>query len=417
MNKKLFWYMGGELAGQSHPPYENLIGWYTGATYIESGSTFLSDLGPPSLGNYPMQLVQGPCLMFALADYGVCAGHGTLESYEGTAVAIYDNTNVTVTTAGTLYNLVFSDGTVMPCIGKTDTVNPVTIFGTLGESFEIVTLDIAAVWARSQNTYFFEIHGYWKDQNGRYPYPHDGATFVPKGFNYSINSFAFSTPGTAAPAEIVAMDLGIHMFTNTYGESVPVTQQHMNEYGKEEVVNGYFTNGSTGWALNTGITLVGQTISLDGTQWQSALTITSVFTPGEEYEVLIEVTDFVSVGDLRVRSNGDEMDKQTISANGIVKFTGTAAAAGSLYVQATTSGGVYALNWISARKKSPLVNNNGQYFFGAKTGSTQKELLLYESVLTGDDLFWALHYVGQAAIMTYNSQDMQFEGKDIYKRG
>jgi len=171
-------------------PFDKVLAWHLGRVNGPN-ATLIKDYAT-NLGDFYLIMTGSSCITLdgATAKGTTGIDHGDIEIYEGTCPDLaYDGTDLTGS-AGTFYNLWFTDGTFFPCIGKTTTLNPTTIYSTDGSTM-VLTGTPAALHAGSQDTLFYGAHkGYWEDGSGRYPYPHSGATFhAGNKFNDSMNSF------------------------------------------------------------------------------------------------------------------------------------------------------------------------------------------------------------------------------------
>jgi len=372
---------------------QNLLVYCNGT--VES-DIYLKDLAKAS-GDYPMLMTAGPCVTFAAGDTGNYSypGHGSIASYEGTATVTYDGTNITVSGAGTMYHVVFSDGTFLPCIGKTATVNPGTIYGTDGSTLTLPAGDLAAVWAGTQDTYFYEVvAGYYDDVNGRYPYAHAGATYHAPGWNNPTNYFKFSSP---TPAEIVSVDNGVHMFTSIYnGDALVFNQNMLENYGAELVGNSVFcgeyaaglapswyTSGSPTTSEETGLygcSAQGVTNGDNGNLLEHYLN----FESGEDYILTVraKILSGAGAGVVRLLSAvlGTSMNVLAIDSTDwqiqTYEFTSVGTVSSPVRIHAP-AGTVCAFAMVSIRKKSQLCNSNKLYYFG------DRGLTLYDSTLSG----------------------------------
>lgn len=231
---------GSSVGDGGVPPcFSDLLTWFAGYTYDD---IYRLD-SATSTDIYPIKMVGGPCITLnGTTDKLTYAGHGSIVSYEGTSTLSYDGTDITGT-AGTAYNIVFSDGSILPCIGKTSTLNPTSTFDVDGNEATITSSDYVAIWAGSQDTYFYEaIYGYWDDVSGRYPYAHSGAIFhAGNHWNNSMSGYEFIDP---VDPDIIAMDLVHLVFTDGVGNAKTFYQSTLETLNNDQ----YYFNTSKGLA-------------------------------------------------------------------------------------------------------------------------------------------------------------------------
>lgn len=402
-----------------HPPcFDDVLTWHRG---VVDSDLYIKDYSR-GVVSYPFEMVRGPCITLdGGSDKGTTAvDHGTIASYEGTSTLAYDGTDLTGT-AGTFYNLLFSDGTFYPCIGKTDTVSPTSIFATNGAEMTL-TGTPADLHAGTQNTYFFaNTKGFWLGVGGQYPYNHSGSTFHPGNtWNDSGIGFMFSEP---VPQAIKDMDTD-YFFVNSYGEALLFYQRTIEELGGEELVNGLFTKWADptvpDWWAKQGTHDANNYVeeSPDGhmrlvSDGTYVAISQDILTQGKTYEVIVEVTA-VSAGSARVYNTGDFATAMILDTVGTYKTR--AEVTGTSSFQIARNGVTDITIFVSGiREVDPLVNNNDKYFFGS-TSNKPDEFWCYENVQIGECSRKALFSAGKAAWLVRDGVQIVRDGKKIWRR-
>ena len=389
--------------GIIYPPcFPDVFIWHTG--YVEN-NIYLPDYATAFTG-HPLQMVNGPCITL---DGSVVElnypGHGSIISSEGTSTLDYDGTDITGT-AGTMYNVVFSDGHVLPCIGKTSTINPTVIYDIYGDAATITANDYVAVWGGSQDTYFHEAkYGYWYDVSGRYPYAHSGATRVENGWNYSMNGYKFIDPVDSA---IVAMDTD-HFFINTDGESLIIYHGTVEELSGELQTNNYFTTDLSGYSITTNWNWESPGVARHITGSVIPLTSSTALTDAIEYEITITVGG-TTTGTITPAAGSGAVG--TSRYNGTFTERLTCAGSTDLLLIPTTDFDGW-VDDISVRKVDPLVNNNDKYFFSSEQG---KGLICTENILEEPCLGDMMVYMDAAEWLTYDGEIVTYNGENIWVR-
>ncbi len=132
------------------PVTDKLLVWANGP--IDNGTERRDSY--KTIGDFPMRMVQGACLSpDGSTDHGTTpTNHGTIVSYGGTSTLGYDGTTITMT-AGTVWALLFSDGTFFSLAETSPTAN--TCFSTDGLHY--ITLssgNLTALRSGRQDEYF-----------------------------------------------------------------------------------------------------------------------------------------------------------------------------------------------------------------------------------------------------------------------
>jgi len=311
-------------------------------------------------------------------------------------------------TDGKFWNICINDR-CFPCIGKTDTVNPTSTFATDGTEMTITSSDYAAVWAGTQNTYFYEAHyGYWEDVSGRYPYAHSGATFhAGNQWNYSMNGYKFADP---VPAAIIAMDTD-GFFINDLDEALTFQQQTIEELGAELQPNNHFTTNLAGYSVTTNWAWESPGVARHTTGSVVALTSAITLTDAVEYEITFTAGG-ATAGTVTPYAGSGATG--TARGNGIFTERLTCTTSTDFLLTPTTDFDGWVDN-VSVRAVVPLVNNNDKYMFGSIAPSTET-LWCYSEVQTGECLRKALFSAGGAAWLVRDGVQIVRDGKKLWRR-
>lgn len=181
-------------------------------------------------------------------------------------------------------------------------------------------------------------------------------------------------------------------------------------FGAEQITNGDFENGSTGWSLGTGWSISDGKARNDGTTSGSPLS-QSALTVGKTYEIIFEVSDFTTgTLDLRLR-NGGSGALLNLSSAGIHRVTFTAIDTSIQYVALSGNTAEFSIDNVSIKEVgdtsaqpypynviAPDYENKGNWFNDVyyKT-PTKFNSVVYKTSqlgeLIGDNGFNALRFV------------------------
>lgn len=156
------------------PPFSGkLLVYLDGSNTAPNLKTDLVETVSPPV----MIAVEAPCLTLngSTEEITFPIDHGAIQSFEGSCIPTYTPATLKITTtAGTLYNIIFTDGAVYPCCeGKGDAETNININSTEGHTAEITTASPTAVWdTTTQDTYFYAMISGWYESE-----PSDGIQY------------------------------------------------------------------------------------------------------------------------------------------------------------------------------------------------------------------------------------------------
>ena len=232
------------------------------------------------------------CLTLAVGDRTYIPGHGVSVTNMGTAVVAYDDYYITITTGGTLYGLIFADGTIVPCCeGAGETIGST-------DGLYVATVEYASdPWLDTQSDYTYTSDvGYYSNGDG-VVYPYDPEIFP-------------ITP--PIPPEI----LGPELLTNGDGETGDTTGWDVVGTGTITNVSNQFVIGCpdvfkgaqalvSAPASDYKLTLDVKSVSSGGSLWITTQDLDSIVTAVEDnMELYFTATDAIYNIYFRERFNG-----------------------------------------------------------------------------------------------------------------
>ena len=402
----------GVAFGMPIPPpcYSNVLTWHTG--FVQN-DTELKDFAYVP-GKFPFDIVQSGCLELDGVDTITTAtDHGSIVSSGGTSTLSYDGATISGT-AGTAFDITFSDGAHYRCAEVSPTATHIFTDDGLHSGEIVPSTTLAAVRAGRQDDYPSNIrHGWWEKaaDDTKYPYPVSGFSVYHPGntWNSSESGFKFSDP---VPAAIIAMDTD-YFFVNTDGEALTFWQRTLEELGAELQTNNHFTTDLSGYSVTTNWAWESPGVARHSTGSVVALTSSITLTDAVEYEITFTaggstagtVTPYAGSGAAgTARGNGTFTERLTCTTSTDFLLT------------PTTDFDGWVDN-VSVRAVDPLVNYNTKYMFGS-IAPKPKEFFCYATAQTGVCLEEALVRVGvgEWKVDDYSGEFVydDFTGEKIY---